>query len=421
VGKPRSLDLAACVLAFAVGCHVDSNAITPPVDGALEDSGGPIDGGTRRDGDVRRDTGVPVDSGPPPADGGPDAGPDRTLSIGEAHACATVDGQLYCWGQNGNGQLGLGDRTPRDVAAAVSIGGAVVELSAGELFTCAIVADEAMYCWGRNANGQLGAGDRVDRDVPMRLDDPSGFFGLSCGYSHACALHGAGELWCWGLNSEGQLAQSGSTDVLVPTQSDTFDDWVQIDAGQGHTCGVRATGALWCWGRNSSGELGQGTGASLQIRDPVRVGTSTDWVEVSADQHHTCGLRTSGAVFCWGLGSDPRLGQPDLGNHPDPVRVPSLDGITDIDAGRFHTCARQDEELYCWGRNIEGQLGLGNTDMLMGAQHTGAGFAAIDLGGFFTCALDTAGMPHCTGANSVGQLGVGDTVRRDRLTPVVLP
>ena len=155
-----------------------------------------------------------------------DLGMGRTvevLAVGDAHACAILDNdELKCWGSNVRGQLGLGNTTNRNEAEnAVNLGSGRTArmISAGGNNTCAILDNDELKCWGENDNGQLGLGDTDDRgdgsnemgdDLPA-VDLGSGRSAkmVSVGNSHICALLDNDELKCWGRNSSGQLGLWG--------------------------------------------------------------------------------------------------------------------------------------------------------------------------------------------------------------------
>ena len=88
----------------------------------------------------------------------------------ESFCALDVDCELLCWGNNGNGELGLGDRVARvTTPTPVMPGTKWRDIGAGGFHTCAIREDRALFCWGRNLEGELGVGDKVDRHVPTRV------------------------------------------------------------------------------------------------------------------------------------------------------------------------------------------------------------------------------------------------------------
>eukprot|EP00971_Amphidinium_carterae_P199756 3964870-Amphidinium_carterae.1 len=96
-------------------------------------------------------------------------------------ACSS-SGVLKCWGSGGNGRLGQGDTTPRggdptdmgDALPAVELGSgrSCVDAAVGNNHACALLDDGNMKCWGDNAQGQLGYGDTSTRgNSPCQMGD----------------------------------------------------------------------------------------------------------------------------------------------------------------------------------------------------------------------------------------------------------
>lgn len=171
---------------------------------------------------------------------------------------------------------GMSDNDTNDVDVVVIVKGntAWLKVAAGWYHTCAINTDNKLYCWGKNDNGQLGDGTNcegsyddncADKYVPTKIGDDS-WQKISAGGDHTCGIKSDGKLYCWGNNNSGQLGDgtAGTSEdwyaanKSVPTKIGD-DTWIDISAGQDHTCGIKADSKLYCWGRNQSGELGDGT------------------------------------------------------------------------------------------------------------------------------------------------------------------
>ncbi|MCA8837347.1 MAG: hypothetical protein K8963_05805, partial [Proteobacteria bacterium] len=144
----------------------------------------------------------------------------------------------------------------------------------------------------------------------------------------------------------------------------------QISAGGAHTCAISADGDLYCWGEFTDGRLGLGDVLSDSTA-PARIGSDSDWIEVSAGGAHTCATKNGGELYCWGAFANGQLG---LGQITDPItsvmtpapattpaRIGSDSDWSQVSAGAMHTCAIQAGKLRCWGENTNGRLGLGNT------------------------------------------------------------
>jgi alpha-tubulin suppressor-like RCC1 family protein len=210
-----------------------------------------------------------------------------------------------------------------------------------------------------------------------------------------------------------------------------------------HSCVIRVDGAVKCWGGNMVGELGLGDTKSRganggELGDAlhlVELGAGRKALALTAGSLHTCARLDDESVKCWGSNEDGRLGLGDTmprGDDPDEMgdRLGSAalgqDAlVVAIAAGDAHTCALlRGGSVKCWGANTKGQLGLGDTtsrgsstDSLgdaLPAVALGSGLRAeaIAAGGANACALLDDGSLKCWGDNQSGQLGTGDTDAR---------
>ena len=246
-------------------------------------------------------------------------------------AIRASDSAITCWGQNYLGQSAQTD-APEGSVTAISVSG---------VHTCAIHAsDGAITCWGANS-WRTPAGIDIETG---QLDAPEGSFtAVSAASYHTCGLRDTGEIACWGWNdgftSEGYPYVTGRTDA--PEGSFTA-----VAAAWKHTCGLRESGAIECWG--DWGDLDAG-----QLDAPEGRFTA-----ISAGWGHTCGLRESGAIECWGRNGY-RSWDPETGAEAY-VETGQLDApegrFTAISAGWDHTCGlRESGAIECWGRNDDGQ------------------------------------------------------------------
>jgi alpha-tubulin suppressor-like RCC1 family protein len=354
------------------------------------------------------------------------------VALGDAHGCAVSGARLYCWGDNELGQLGLGDTLERHAPTLLEIAGSFRQVTAGARHSCALDDLGRVACWGDNDRGQLGVGDREPRSEPVLVTLPSRAVLVTSDFSHTCAVLGDATLYCWGKNDEGELgqddpfpgSQSTDADALAPVA--VPGSYRAVETGQGHTCAIRLDGTLWCWGRNTDHELGESD--VIQIRAPVQVGIDDDWLAVEAGQSHTSGLREDLSAYSWGRntgfenGDGAPLGVAGATVLEVPTRLDAPSPFTILRSDTFHACAvDRTSSLFCWGRNTEGQLGLGDDVLRDVPTLIESGMVAVAVGRFSTCAVSSAGGLACAGANLAGQLGTGDTVGRRVLTPVALP
>ena len=226
---------------------------------------------------------------PPPASA---ASSHATLiAAGNAHACIIRAGQAYCWGLNSSGQLGNSSTTQSLVPVAVTTSGVLAgktltQITAGNSHTCALDSSGTAYCWGANGNGQLGNSSTTQSLVPVAVTTSGVLSGKTLTQISAdengmytCALDSAGAAYCWGAASFGQLGNGGvastpGVPVAVVTSGVLSGKVLtQIATGSGSTCAVASTGAAYCWGQGVNGELGERLGYQQQragSRDDVR-------------------------------------------------------------------------------------------------------------------------------------------------------
>jgi alpha-tubulin suppressor-like RCC1 family protein len=193
---------------------------------------------------------------------------------------------------------------------------------------------------------------------------------IAAGLRHTCGIQRNHTLWCWGLNADGELGIGGSAfqDQSLPRQvsSPSRSGWTRVAAGSFFTCATRKTQTLWCWGDNLSGALGIGSDALEFLSLPQQVTTPprARWASVTTGWQHACGIRRGGTLWCWGDNFAGELGIGNTANQdlPQQVTSPARTGWASVVPGANSTCAlRANWNLWCWGDNNFGQLGIGGT------------------------------------------------------------
>jgi alpha-tubulin suppressor-like RCC1 family protein len=346
----------------------------------------------------------------------------EVIGAGEAHSCALgASGTIYCWGANALGELGDGTLVERWAAAPVSGIADGRQVSLGRNHTCAVLKGGTVKCWGAGAAGQLGNADMVNHPDPVAVPNVSDAVHLSAGGVHTCAVRASGAVACWGDDSQGQLGEGMATATPGMVHAVMgLTDAVQVAAGHLHTCAVRRTRDVVCWGAPGKGRLG--ATAAAPVPTPQPVAGLTDVIRVSAGLQHTCAVLDSGKIKCWGSNEAGQLG--NAGVTMESATPVDVDGITDavaVSAGDTHTCAvLASGEVSCWGANANGQLGDGTTDDTSkpGAVESLDDVASIAAGQQTTCARTRDERLYCWGDNHAGQLGDGTDQNRHTPTPV---
>jgi alpha-tubulin suppressor-like RCC1 family protein len=235
------------------------------------------------------------------------------LAVGWGHACAVTPAGIECWGENNRGQLGNGAKGAPELAPTGVVGLATAQqLALGSSFSLARV-DGSVHGWGHTASHQLGHSG-LDMLEPWPVAETAGVLDVSVGRSHACGLFRAGEVRCWGDNSDGQIGVDPlQTPSAPPATVSGLGSVLQVSAGGRHSCARLADGTLRCWGDNGDGQLGLGAGAVRATSTPTEVPGLDGVAEVVAGEYHSCALLVDGRVYCWGaMGSDTDALEPRL-------------------------------------------------------------------------------------------------------------
>ena len=198
------------------------------------------------------------------------------VDAGLVYTCAILEGgSLKCWGAGGEGQLGYGNTTgyngPRDVAVDLGEDRSAKQIATGHKSTCAILDNDTLKCWGDNDDGQLGVGNRDDQTEPTAVGLGLKAKKVVVGWSHACAILSDDSVKCWGDALRGKLGYGNGNDLTAPVSArvNMGSDKTALDIAVGfeHTCAVLNDYTVKCWGRNSFGALGSGTAAGTAWGD----------------------------------------------------------------------------------------------------------------------------------------------------------
>jgi len=288
------------------------------------------------------------------------------VAAGTFHTCALrAAGELSCWGNGLTGQLGDGanNASLTPVAGATGITDAN-QIVAGDQFTCAVRSGGQVACFGQNDNGQLGNGTTTNSDVPVTVTGLTSATQVAAGMVHACAVLAGGQVECWGGDTLGELG-NGTTSAFssVPVAVLGITNAVEVSTTGVSSCAALVTGHVMCWGYNIGGYLGDGTTNPSDV--PIAVAGLADATQVSGGQDHTCALRVGGQVVCWGENESGGLGNGTTNPSTGPSTPVAVTGLTDavqIAVGDGFSCAlRRGGQVACWGENSNLQLGDGTS------------------------------------------------------------
>jgi|GEM_PF-1225520 len=336
------------------------------------------------------------------------------IAAGLAHTCALVDdgAEVHCWGDNRSRQAGQLTAEVVNVPTPVAFPDDVapwIQITAGNTFSCALNQAGDVWCWGDNGRGQLGRSSQGGLLGPAKVPGLAATTMIDAGAEHMCASDRFGGVWCWGDNRRGQLGDGGDVGMSTTApQQVRFNDavsglqpcddvgslrpnacqicapvddgavyvpcpfgcndsrctrTVDVASGATHTCALQDDGGVWCWGFNRHGEFGDGT-SSLASDLPATKAGLQGADAVVATQHGVC-ASTSGDVWCWGRNE---YGQAGVGSEageiltPTQLTLPADVKQGELAAGSKSVCAiLEDDTVACWGWAMNGQI-LGGKD-----------------------------------------------------------
>ena len=347
-----------------------------------------------------------------------------SLAFGLQSGCAIgASGNIKCWGNGGDGQLGLGntqnigdstDETGTDLPFVnVGTNASVDKVVMGDKHSCALFTNGSVKCWGESSvlglgystsDGGFGDGYLETGDTLPFLEFPTGRHGImiEAGKSHTCAVMDNNDLICWGDNSKGQLGL-GDTDKRGDASGEIGNNFAVTSVPSGrtvdsmalgwdHTCVVWDNYSVSCWGGNDHGQLG--LDSTTDIGDGAgEMGDNLDFLDlpgtasaITAGDGFTCAVVDDSGTdkaFCWGLNDYGQLGIESTTNVGDGSggsmsAISNADltyKVLQIDAGEDHVCAivdRGNNPVQCWGNGADGRLGYGSQD----SRGTGPGSAS---------------------------------------------
>ena len=285
------------------------------------------------------------------------------VAFGGFHSAFMAGDDLYVFGYNRYGQLGLGHNVKQSqpVPLPAPNGKGISAFALGASHT-AVVAGGELYMFGCNRHGQLGQGDRAHRSAPVRVEAPNGaaVTHVALGEQHSAFVAG-GELFMMGDNAYGQLglgdfARRAAPARVAPPNGKAV---AAVSLGCSHSAFV-AGGELYVFGYNLNGQVGAGNvmKQNRPFRVPCPNGAPVTGCHLGG---HQSALIAGGELFVMGRNGNGQLGVGHRSKRYAPAKVASPNGpVTDVRMGEAHGVFVSGEELFVFGSSKYGQLGLGD-------------------------------------------------------------
>jgi alpha-tubulin suppressor-like RCC1 family protein len=317
----------------------------------------------------------------------------------------------------------------KNILNGISIPTAVVYVSCGAYHTAVVTDTNNLFTFGNNQFGQLGLGDNSARNTPQRVEFfNSNVASVSCGNGYTAVVTNTNDLFTFGYNQFGELGlgPSGAGDQNTPQRVEFFNSNVaSVSCGSSHTAVVGTTSNLFTFGSNSNGQLGLGNDGPDTNRNTPQLVTffNSNVASVSCGAYHTAVVGTTSNLFTFGSNSNGQLGITPPVDRNTPRRVTFFNSnVASVSCGSYHTAVvGTTSNLFTFGSNSNGQLGLGdNTDKFTPQRVTffNSNVASVSCGFVHTAVVGTTSNLFTFGNNFFGQLGIGNNSARN--TPQIV-
>ena len=332
---------------------------------------------------------------------------------------------LWSCGYNAYGQLGLGDTTNRTTFTQITTNtDNIKEVYCGGSYTIILENDGTLWSCGNNGDGQLGLGDTNNRytftQITTNVDNIKEIY---CGTDHTLILKNNGTLWGCGRNYYCQLGLGDDASRYTFTQITTnADDIKSVYCGFNHTLILKNDGTLWGCGLNNYGQLGLGDTTNRNTFTEITT-NANDIKEIYCGWEHTIILKNDGTLWGCGANGYGQLGLGDTNRRNTFTQITTnVDNIKKIYCGGDSTfILKNDGTLWGCGNNQYGHLGLGdgtNRNTFTQITTNANNIKEIYCGTYHTLILENDGTLWGCGRNDYGQLGLGDNADRYTFTEI---
>lgn len=344
------------------------------------------------------------------------------VSTNQNFSCALGDDYAaYCWGVGTGGQIGNGHNKSVNVPTKVVMPGGLkfAQISTNTGFSCALTRVGKAFCWGDSTNGHIGNGTEKDiKNTPQEVTLPPEvkFTQISTNPNFSCALGTDSSTYCWGYGESGQIGNGQNSIESYPAQviMPSGVIFTKISTNSNYTCALANDASIYCWGNGIYGQLGNGTSDMVNIPTKVVMPNGIQFKSIVTSEDFSCALDSLGEIYCWGYGAAGRLGNGNNLNVNIPTKVVMPLGILfhQISIGSNSGCGLGDNmSSYCWGGGTNGKIGNGANNNVfiptLSLMPSGIEFSTIMASQYTNCAITSVGSIYCWGSGMYGRIGNG--------------
>lgn len=330
-------------------------------------------------------------------------------------------GELWAWGSNSQGELGLGTTSAYEPLTRVSAFEKVSLVAAGQRFSIVKTSDGKVWAWGANTYGQLGKGDTISSVTPVEIPELFNAQWLDAGTEFAIAVMPDGTVKTWGRDNLQQLGNGpGTGNVLTPATIGGIANVTKIKTAYSHTLAQTTGGSIYGWGGNY---IAFGLAFDADVTVPALLPLSNIADFDAGGQGFSLFMTSEGRLTTVGGNQFGQLGNGNVDTTYNYYNVPTLENFKTIIAGLFQSIAvKKDGKTFLAGANNFAQMLEAASD-----QHTFfettllSNVAQADSFSATILVLKNDGSVWAWGANDAGQCADGTTTHRDTPNKVISP
>ena len=342
------------------------------------------------------------------------------ISNGDAHFIVDSKGEVYAWGSNEDGELGIGSEDDyKNQSEPVKINGLSniekIYIQEHSIFAQTNIGE--IYSWGDISHGILGVESEQNiTNAPIKIEGLTGIKKLYLDYNVAFAINDLGEIYSWGDNSNGQLGIGNEEKQTVPAKVNDIKGIKELYYNYNfHTVfALNRFGEVYSWGANYFNQLG--TGDNIDKSVPTKIIGLTNVTKIYNNGSSAYARLSTGDVYAWGYNGYGELGIGDIKNQSIPAKVTGLANVEEIySENLYNTIFRtKDGELYSCGRNYKYLLGIGigDEESVINTPVKISGVTGVDevvRDWEYILVKTQNGEVYSWGKNEYGECGVGNT------------
>ena len=328
-------------------------------------------------------------------------------------------GDLYAWGEDSYGELGIENNNNPEVLKKVNGISNVEDIYANGDSVYAKTANGEIYSWGLNFDGKLGTGSTARQKTPVKLEGLSNIEKIYNNGSAIFAKSKTGEIYAWGNNTEGDTGTGSEKGYIAsPKKIEGLNNVDEIYSSYYYSFAKTTNGELYAWGKNDYGQLGNGDKVNQRI--PVKIEGISNVEKVYIGNDSTIVQNKLGELYSCGSNWNGVLGLGTTEAQTSFTKINGISNITNVYISSNYVLAKANSgDLYAWGSNESGQLGIGNNIDQTKPNKINIKVEDVyilDCDGESIIVKNTEGELYAWGKNDYGQLGIGNY--EDQNTPV---